>query len=93
MFEPRIEPLQPQGLHVTEAVLTLRNGSTQTFNLQVINATDHDIVLPGRSLLGSFEQIWSVTAVDKKHVKFTVDDAKQDENFSKSLETELLTAG
>ena len=71
MFEPRIVPLQPQGLHVAEAVLTLKNGSTQTFNLQVVNATDHDIVLPGRSLLGSLEQIRSVTPVDEKRVKFT----------------------
>ena len=76
MFEPRIEPLQPQGLHVAEPVLTLKNGSTQTFNLQVVNATDHDIVLPGRSLLGSLEQIQSVTPVDEKHVKFTADEAK-----------------
>ena len=90
MFEPRIEPLQPQGLHVAEAVLTLKHGSTQTFNLQVINATDHDIVLPGRSLLESLEQIRSVTPVDEKHLKFTADEAKQDENSSKSLETEPL---
>ena len=71
-------------------MLTFKNGSTQTFNLQVVNATDHDIVLPGRSLLGSLEQIWSVTPADEKHVKFTADDAKQDENFSKVLETEPL---
>ena len=71
-------------------MLTLRNGSTQTFNLQVVNATDHDIVLTVRSLLGSLEQIQSVTPVDEEHVKFTADNAKQDENFSKSLETESL---
>ena len=90
MFEPRIEPLQPQGLHVAEAVLKLKIGSTETFKLQVVNATNHDIVLQGRSLLGSLEQIWSVTPVDEKHAKFTDDDAKQDENSSKSLETEPL---
>ena len=90
MFKRRIEPLQPQGLHVAEAVMTLKNGSTQTFNLQVVNATDHDIVLPGKSLLGSLEHILSVTPVDEKHVKFTADEAKQDENSSKSLETEPL---
>ena len=73
-------------------MLTLKNGSTQTFNLQVVNATNHDIVLPGRSLLGSLEQS-SVTPVDEKHVKFTADDAKKDENFSKSLETEPFPIG
>ena len=26
MFEPRMEPLQPQGLQVAEAVLTLKHG-------------------------------------------------------------------
>ena len=92
MFEPRIEPLQPQGLHVAEAVLTLKKGSTQTFNLPVVNATDHDIVLPGRSLLGNLEQIQSVTPVDEKHVKFTAHDAKQDENSSKSSDTEPSNA-
>ena len=71
-------------------MLTLKNGSTQTFDLQVVNDTDHDIVLLSRSLLGSLEQVQTVTPVDEKHVNFTANDAKQDENFSKSLETEPL---
>ena len=90
MFKPRIESLQPQRLHVAEAVLTLKNGSTKTFNLKVVNATDHDIVLPGRSLLGSLEQVRSVIPVDERHVKYTAHDAKQDENSRKSPDTEPL---
>ena len=31
-----------------------------------------------------------MTSVDEKHDKFTADDAKQDDNSSKSLETEVL---
>ena len=66
IFEPHVNPDMPDGLCVTEAVLNLKGGSCQLFNLQIVNSTNHDILLPGRTQLGSMQLVRSITPVDVK---------------------------
>ena len=65
-FEPNVNPDVPDGLSVTEAVLNLKGGSCQLFNLQIINSTNHDILPAGRTKLGSMQLVRSITRVDVK---------------------------
>ena len=44
IFEPHVNPDVPDGLSVTEAVLNLK-GRSCLFNLQIVNSTNHDILL------------------------------------------------
>ena len=53
IFEPHVNPYVPDGLSVTEAVLNLKDGSCQLFNLQIVNSTNYDILPPGRTQLGT----------------------------------------
>ena len=66
IFEPHVNPDVPDELSVTEAVRNLKSGSCQLFNLQIVNSTDHDILLPGRTQLGSMQLVHSITPVDVK---------------------------
>ena len=49
IFEPHVNPDVADGLSATEAVLNLKGGSCQLFNLQIVNSTNHDILLPGKA--------------------------------------------
>ena len=51
---------------VTEPVLNVKGGSCQLFNFQIVNSTNHDILLPGRTQLGSMQLVHSITPVDVK---------------------------
>ena len=72
IFEPHVSPDVPDGLSVTEAVLNLKGGSCQLFNLLIVNSTDHDILLPGRTQLGSMQLVCSITPIDVKIRDMTV---------------------
>ena len=48
------------------AVLNLKGGSWQLFHLQIVNSADHDVLLPGRTQLGSMQLVRSITPVDVK---------------------------
>ena len=43
IFEPHVNPDVPDGLSVTEAVLNLKGGLCQLFNLQIVISTDYGI--------------------------------------------------
>ena len=47
-------------------LLNLKGGSCQLFNLQIVNSTNHDILLPGRTQLGSMQLVRLITPVDDK---------------------------
>ena len=61
IFEPSLPSLLPSGLSVTESVLTLKKGTSHILILQVVNKTNHDIMLPERTTMGKLEMIRSVT--------------------------------
>ena len=61
IFEPSLPSMLPSGLSVTESVLTLKKGTSHILILQVVNKTNHDIMLPERTPMGKLEMIRSVT--------------------------------
>ena len=87
IFEPHVNPDVPDGLSVTEVVLNLKGGSCQLFNLQIVNSTDHDILLPGRTQLGSMQLVCSITPADVK----IRDIDSLESNVDKPAETKNVT--
>ena len=61
MFEPYLESLLPSGLEITESILVAKKGSSPMLKLPVANKTDHNILLPARTALGSLELVRSIT--------------------------------
>ena len=57
-------------------------------NLQIVNKSNHDIILKDRPPLGSLHQIRSVTSVDLKFREFDRSEEHHDNNhFKKSSES------
>ena len=67
IFEPSLPSTLPSGLSVTESVLTVKKGNAHILKLQVVNETNHDIMLPGRTPMGKLEMIRSVTPASIHH--------------------------
>ena len=80
MFEPDVESGFPPGPEVHESFLTLKKGNCSRINLQIVNKSNHDIILKNRSLLGSLHQIRSVTPVDLKFREFDRPDEDHESN-------------
>ena len=66
LFEPDELGHWTTGLmvHVHEALTTVNNGNTSIIDLQVTNNTDHNITLPGGTVLGRLQLVRSVTPVE-----------------------------
>lgn len=60
LFEPDINPQWAEGLEFCETLVMLRSGITPFIVLDVQNATDHDIVLSGRTVVGTLNQVQAV---------------------------------
>ena len=67
IFEPSLPSTLPSGLSVTESVLTVKKGNAHILKLQVVNETNHDIMLPGRTPMGKLEMNRSVTPASIHH--------------------------
>ena len=80
MFEPNVESGFPPGLEVHESLLTLKKGNCSRINLQIVNKSNHDIILKNRLLLGSLHQIRSATPVDLKFREFDRPDEDHENN-------------
>ena len=50
----------PQGLQVQDCLIAVKPGNTVTSNLTITNTSNHDIRLPGRTLIGHLEPVHSV---------------------------------
>eukprot|EP00794_Sanderia_malayensis_P001055 gene1055-390_t len=61
MFEPYPESLLPSGLEITDFILVAKKGSSPVWKLQIANKTDHNILLPARTAVGSLELVRSIT--------------------------------
>jgi hypothetical protein len=64
---------------------SVKKGKSTIKQVQVTNDTMHDIVLPGRTVLGSLELIRSVTPIEVK-LKENVDKKRADMNFGMEKE-------
>lgn len=60
LFEPSVNPQYPDGLEPLETLLTLKKGSRPVVQISVQNVTDHDILLVGKTELGTVQTIKSV---------------------------------
>ena len=66
LFEPDPTQPWPTGLEVAETLTNISRGASSRVVIQVINSTDHDILLPNRTVLGRLHLVKSVTPVEVK---------------------------
>ena len=64
LFEPDETNPWPTGLDVAETLLTVRKGKSSHVDIDIINNTNHDITLRGRTVLGRLQLVQSVTPVE-----------------------------
>ena len=64
IFEPDELAAWPSGLEVHESLTTVKEGDANILSINVINNTNHDIVLPGRVVLGHLQLVRSVIPVE-----------------------------
>lgn len=60
IFEPTINPQWPEGLELTDTLMKLGKGAKPFIVVDVQNPTDHDIVLPGRTIIGTSQTVQAV---------------------------------
>ena len=84
LFEPEETEPWPSGLSVSETLLTVKGGNSCQFKLDVVNETEHDIVLGKRTCLGRLELVRSVTPVDIHFKPFPGENKENQNEESKS---------
>lgn len=60
MFEPSVDPQWPEGLEFADTLVTLGKGAKPFIIVDVQNPTDHDVVLTGRTVIGTVQQVQAV---------------------------------
>ena len=63
LFEPDETQPWPTGLVIPENLITVKQGKSSQIELEVLNTTSHNIVLPKRIVLGLVQLVQSVTPV------------------------------
>ena len=81
IFEPDESSELPNGLVAQEALLTIKPGKSSKVNIEIVNVSKHDIVIPKRSVIGRIELLQSVTPLD----------VKLNESPEKSKDTDRVT--
>ena len=64
LFEPEENSDLPYGLVVSESLFSLKPGKSNVIKFRVKNITNHNIVLPKRTVLGRIQLVQSVTPLD-----------------------------
>ena len=64
LFEPDEPNPWPSGLEIAETLLTVNKGKSSKVEIEIVNNTNPDIILPGRTLLGRLQLVQSVTPVE-----------------------------
>ena len=64
IFEPDENSELPNGLVSQEALMTIKPGKSIKVNIEIVNVSKHDIVIPKRSVIGRIELLQSVTPLD-----------------------------
>ena len=77
----------PNGLVVSESLFSLKPGKTSVVKFQVQNISNHDIVLPKRTVLGGIELVQSVTPLD---VKLKENSVSSEPNRNVSVKGEIV---
>lgn len=60
LFQPDLNPQWPDGLEFCDILVSVRKAAFPVITIDVSNPTDHDIVLLGRTLIGTVQTIMTV---------------------------------
>ena len=74
----------------TRVIVDTIKGNYPRINLQIVNKSNHDIILKSRSLLGCLHQIRSVTPADLKLREFDRADEDNENNPVKENSESIL---
>ena len=69
LFEPDFEPLLMSDLEVNQTPLNVPGGASCKVGIQVLDPTNHDIMLKNCTVLGKLQLIKSVTPLEVVHKK------------------------
>ncbi len=64
LYEPDVNPSWPEGLEFCETLVKLRRQTSPHVIVTIQNPTNHDIMLKGKTVIGSVHPILAVYAVD-----------------------------
>lgn len=68
VFEPDESPKGPDGLNLTESIISLQRGTWSRVNIPVTNETCYDITLNPRTVLGQVQRIKAIYPADVRPV-------------------------
>ena len=91
LFEPDVSISVSSGLELTQTLLVLPKGKSPRVSIQIKNPSSHDILLKGRTVLGSLQLVKSVTPLAVKH-REVEQNPKTTQNVSVSLENAAAKA-
>lgn len=60
IFEPDVNPQWTEGLEFCDTLVTLRKGAKPFIIVDVQNPTDHDIMLTGRTVIGTVQPVQAI---------------------------------
>ena len=66
LFEPIDNTELPSGLLLQEELKSIKQGNCSLMNVKITNQTNHDIILPGRTVVGYLQLVRSVTPIEVK---------------------------
>lgn len=64
LFEPLVNPRWPEGLEICNTLVSVKAETAPKVVLSVQNPTNHDITLPGRTVVGAVQSVKSVYPAD-----------------------------
>ena len=77
IFEPEMIGGIPDGLQLTEMLVTLKRGTTQMLQVNIENLTNHDIRIRNNTLVGHLQLIQSVTPMEVREKAYPCQDDGQ----------------
>ena len=78
LFEPDEANPWPNGLEISETLLTVKKGKSSQVEIDITNNTNHEIVLRGRTLLGRLQLVQCMTPVEVKEADSGSNDIQQE---------------
>ncbi len=85
LFEPDLSTSISSGLELTQTLFVLSKGKSPRVSIQINNPSKHDILLKGRTMLGTLQLVKSVTPLEVKHREIK-EDPKTIQNVSANCE-------
>ena len=74
LFKPDELEEWPEEIKVNDKLLMLRKGVCNKVTISVVNSSQHDVVLPGSTMMGRLELVSSVTPVEVRRKDLKVEE-------------------